>query len=136
MEAAGPTGPAGWLGGMAGTVENFVDFSSRFWLLGDFWNGRLAQLVRALVSHTRGHWFESSSVHQATPVQEVAFARGIATNASSIFLNLAVSFNGGGVSDFRNFELHDHPTAWVLALCVSAPSDQQAVDATAIYGTR
>ncbi len=27
------------------------------------WQGRLAQLVRALVSHTRGHWFESSTAH-------------------------------------------------------------------------
>ena len=26
-------------------------------------DGRLAQLVRALVSHTRGHWFESSIAH-------------------------------------------------------------------------
>ena len=26
--------------------------------------GRLAQLVRALVSHTRGHWFESSIAHE------------------------------------------------------------------------
>ena len=25
--------------------------------------GRLAQLVRVLVSHTRGHWFESSIAH-------------------------------------------------------------------------
>ena len=27
--------------------------------------GRLAQLVRALVSHTRGHWFKSSIAHQS-----------------------------------------------------------------------
>ena len=26
--------------------------------------GRLAQLVRALASHARGHWFESSTAHQ------------------------------------------------------------------------
>ena len=26
--------------------------------------GGLAQLVRALASHARGHWFESSSLHQ------------------------------------------------------------------------
>jgi putative endonuclease len=28
--------------------------------------GRLAQLVRARASHARGHWFESSSVHQSS----------------------------------------------------------------------
>ena len=26
-------------------------------------SGRLAQLVRVLVSHTRGHWFKSSIAH-------------------------------------------------------------------------
>ncbi len=29
--------------------------------------GRLAQLVRALVSHTRGHWFESGIAHSSKP---------------------------------------------------------------------
>ena len=28
-------------------------------------SGRLAQLVRVLVSHTRGHWFKSSIAHQS-----------------------------------------------------------------------
>jgi hypothetical protein len=30
--------------------------------------GRLAQLVRARASHARGHWFESSTVHQPSRV--------------------------------------------------------------------
>ena len=41
--------------------------------------GGLAQLVRALASHARGHWFESSSLHQKAPDlirgQELPFLR-------------------------------------------------------------
>ena len=43
-----------------------IDFYIRFMVIFGAFPGRLAQLVRALPSHGRGHWFESSIAHQFT----------------------------------------------------------------------
>ncbi len=41
-----------------------IDLPTHFMVIFDAFPGRLAQLVRALPSHGRGHWFESSIAHQ------------------------------------------------------------------------
>ena len=52
--------------------------------------GRLAQLVRALLSHGRGHRFESRTAHSITPLMSSVYIKRLTSFFAPAMLDLVV----------------------------------------------
>ena len=81
--------------------------------------GPLAQLVRALASHARGHWFESSTAHQRS--DHVTGTGPKWRNRQTRYVQGVVSLRS---CEFKSRLRHHHPSVRCSRSCARSSGDR------------